>query len=79
MLTCNPDAFAATHFERGTVFVFPKNREPYTYNTSTYMEAVPESDYFGRVRECYKTQVFQTTPAKSKIAWIIVKKRLVFL
>jgi hypothetical protein len=27
LLTCNPDAPAAAHFERGNVFVFPKNRD----------------------------------------------------
>lgn len=37
LLTNNPDAPAASFFENENVLVFPKNREPYTYNTSTYL------------------------------------------
>lgn len=37
LFTNNPDAPAAEYFEEGSVRVFPKNREPYTYNTSTYL------------------------------------------
>jgi hypothetical protein len=37
LITNNPDAPAKEFVENGNVFVFPKNREPYTYNTSTYM------------------------------------------
>jgi hypothetical protein len=33
LLTCNPEATAAP-FERGNVFVFPKNREPSTPHQS---------------------------------------------
>ena len=37
LLTNNPDALGARYIEGDKVIVFPKNREPYTYNTSTYM------------------------------------------
>jgi hypothetical protein len=37
LLTNNPDAPAKEFVKKNNVFVFPKNREPYTYNTSTYM------------------------------------------
>ncbi len=37
LLTNNPRAEAMKFVEGGRTFVFPKNREPYTYNTSTYM------------------------------------------
>jgi len=37
LITNNPDAPASEFVEKDNVFVFPKNREPYTYNTSTYM------------------------------------------
>ncbi len=36
LLTNNPAAPAAQYVETSRVIVFPKNREPYTYNTSTY-------------------------------------------
>jgi len=37
LLTNNPDAPAKTYVGDANTFVFPKNREPYTYNTSTYL------------------------------------------
>lgn len=37
LLTNNPQAPAKEYLPESSVFVFPKNREPYTYNTSTYM------------------------------------------
>lgn len=37
LLTNNPDAPAKKYIDADNFFVFPKNREPYTYNTSTYM------------------------------------------
>ena len=37
LITNNPHAEAMQFVENGQTFVFPKNREPYTYNTSTYM------------------------------------------
>ncbi len=37
LMTNNLEAPAAEHIEDNRVFVFPKNREPYTYNTSTYL------------------------------------------
>ncbi len=37
LFTNNPKAPAAEYFQEGTVRIFPKNREPYTYNTSTYL------------------------------------------
>jgi len=37
LLTNNPDAPAKAHLLSEDVYVFPKNREPYTYNTSTYL------------------------------------------
>ncbi|PIR87537.1 MAG: hypothetical protein COU10_03960, partial [Candidatus Harrisonbacteria bacterium CG10_big_fil_rev_8_21_14_0_10_45_28] len=36
-ITNNPNAEAAKFIEDDKIFVSPKNREPYTYNTSTYM------------------------------------------
>ncbi|MFZ2189335.1 MAG: hypothetical protein WA057_00160 [Candidatus Magasanikiibacteriota bacterium] len=37
LLTNNPKAPAKEYLDDDKVFVFPKNKEPYTYNTSTYM------------------------------------------
>lgn len=36
LLTNNPHPPAAVHIAEEDIVVFPKNREPYTYNTSTY-------------------------------------------
>lgn len=38
--TNNPTAPASEYFDPACVFLFPRNREPYTYNTSTYMSMV---------------------------------------
>lgn len=40
LVTNTKDAEAAHLLESDHVFVFPKNREPYTYNTSTYFSPV---------------------------------------
>ena len=37
LLTNNQDAPAREYVEDNNLYIFPKNREPYTYNTSTYM------------------------------------------
>ncbi|MBT3539041.1 hypothetical protein HN481_02850 [Candidatus Parcubacteria bacterium] len=37
LLTNNVEAPAKKYIDEDKFFVFPKNREPYTYNTSTYM------------------------------------------
>lgn len=37
LITNNSEAPAKEFAEKDHIFVFPKNREPYTYNTSTYM------------------------------------------
>lgn len=37
LITNNPSAPAKEFVANENVLVFPKNREPYTYNTSTYM------------------------------------------
>lgn len=37
LLTNNSDSLAGKLLEKEMVLVFPKNREPYTYNVSTYM------------------------------------------
>ncbi|MBI2314468.1 hypothetical protein HYU93_00185 [Candidatus Daviesbacteria bacterium] len=54
LITNNPDAPASEFVEKDKVYVFPKNREPYTYNTSTYMGMI-----LGSTREDPKvTQTF---------------------
>tara|TARA_Y100000310_G_scaffold345846_1_gene471143 strand:- start:35297 stop:36235 length:939 start_codon:yes stop_codon:yes gene_type:complete len=40
LLTCNKDAEAKAIIDQDKFFVFPKNKEPYTYNTSTYMSMI---------------------------------------
>lgn len=40
LFTNNPTAPAAQHLPEDNVRVFPKNREPYTYNTSTYLSQI---------------------------------------
>jgi hypothetical protein len=40
LLTNNPSAPAKEFIDDDKFFVFPKNREPYTYNTSTYMSMI---------------------------------------
>ncbi|OJI08943.1 MAG: hypothetical protein COV08_02520 [Candidatus Vogelbacteria bacterium CG10_big_fil_rev_8_21_14_0_10_49_38] len=37
LITNNPNSEANKFVEGDNIFVFPKNREPYTYNTSTYL------------------------------------------
>ncbi len=37
LITANPKAPAAEYIAHGQVLLFPKNREPYTYNVSTYL------------------------------------------
>lgn len=37
LITTNPQAPAAEYIASGQVLLFPKNREPYTYNVSTYL------------------------------------------
>lgn len=37
LLTNNIDAPALNYFDESSVYFYPKNREPYTYNTSTYL------------------------------------------
>lgn len=37
LFTNNPDAPAGSFIEKENIHIFPKNREPYTYNTSTYL------------------------------------------
>ncbi|MBI2004621.1 hypothetical protein HYS79_00480 [Patescibacteria group bacterium] len=37
LITNNSDAPVKEFVESGDIFIFPKNREPYTYNTSTYL------------------------------------------
>ena len=37
LITNNENAPAKRYISKENLFVFPKNREPYTYNTSTYM------------------------------------------
>lgn len=37
LITTNPVAPAAEYLKEGHVQIFPKTREPYTYNTSTYL------------------------------------------
>jgi len=46
LITNNSNAPAKEFVEDKDLFVFPKNREPYTYNTSTYMGMI-----LGRTRE----------------------------
>lgn len=45
LLTNNPQAEAKEFLPASSVFVFPKNREPYTYNTSTYMGMILSKTY----------------------------------
>lgn len=52
LLTNNKDAPAQKHINSRRIFVFPKNREPYTYNVSTYFSMIysetrenPETTY----------------------------------
>ncbi len=37
LFTNNPEAPARAHVAAEDVFIFPRNREPYSYNTSTYL------------------------------------------
>lgn len=40
LLTCNPEAEAKKSMDPQKVYVLPKQAEPYTYNTSTYMSMI---------------------------------------
>ena len=40
LLTNNKDAPAKEFIDKDNVIIFPKNREPYTYNTSTYLSMI---------------------------------------
>jgi len=37
LITCNKESDSARILEEKDIFITPKNKEPYTYNTSTYM------------------------------------------
>ncbi len=50
LLTNNVDAPAKEFIDTDKLFVFPKNREPYTYNTSTYLGMI-----LGKTKEDPKT------------------------
>lgn len=61
LLTNNKDALAISHVDKS--YVFPKNPEPYTYNTSTYLSMI-----FGKTKENPKTiQTFIRRSIKNKI------------
>lgn len=61
LLTNNPHSEAAQIVGEGNIFIFPKNREPYTYNTSTYLGmilgATGESPH--AIHEFIKNQIDQ--------------------
>jgi len=64
LITNTENAEAAPYFEPENVQVFPKNREPYTYNTSTYLGMIlgatgedPEE-----IHRCITTQVAPLIP-----------------
>lgn len=40
LITHNPTPLAGDYVKKENVYVFPKNREPYTYNTSTYLGVI---------------------------------------
>lgn len=46
LITCNPEAPAAEFIDKDKIFVTPRNPEPYTFNTSTYMGMI-----LGKTRE----------------------------
>jgi len=61
LLTNNKDALAIPYVDKS--YVFPKNPEPYTYNTSTYLSMI-----FGKTKEDPKTtQDFIKKSIKNKI------------
>ncbi len=61
LLTNNPDALAIPHVDKS--YVFPKNPEPYTYNTSTYLSVI-----FGKTKEDPKAiHAFIKRSIKNKI------------
>ena len=59
LLTNNPAAPAAEYLEPGSVRVFPKNREPYTYNTSTYLSMImaDTGERAGEIKSFIETQI----------------------
>lgn len=70
LLTNNPKAPAAEVLEPERVIVFPKNREPYSYNTSTYLsllQSVTHED-IGAIQNHIASVVqplLETTPLKA--------------
>ncbi len=59
LLTNNPNPKAGEFLKGGTVVVFPKNREPYTYNTSTYLGMILSNtrEDAEKIREHIETEV----------------------
>jgi hypothetical protein len=64
LLTNTPDSPASAFLPPENVFVFPKNREPYTYNTSTYMGMLFSKTHEnpGRIRAFIESTVIPAIP-----------------
>jgi hypothetical protein len=64
LLTNTHDSPAAAFLPEESVFVFPKNREPYTYNTSTYMGMLLAKTHEnpGRLRGFIESTVIPAIP-----------------
>lgn len=64
LLTTDPNAPAAAHLPADSVYVFPRNREPYTYNTSTYLGMIfgARGEDPAAIRSHIETQVAPMIP-----------------
>ena len=64
LLTNNPEAPAREHVNASRVLVFPRNREPYTYNTSTYMGIILGStrEDPAAIHEFITTKIVESIP-----------------
>lgn len=65
LFTNNPAPAAANSFKAENIRIFPKNREPYTYNTSTYLSMIlaDESGSAAAIRQFIETEFSRLLPA----------------
>lgn len=75
LFTNNPNAPAAEYFDSSDVRVLPKNREPYTYNTSTYLSMImaDTSEDAAAIKDFIENEVAAALPEDlSAIAYTLI-------
>ena len=84
LLTCNEEAPAKEFINSKNIFFFPKNREPYTYNVSTYLSMIlsKTKENPKEILEFIQTKIDQNVPkdlSKYNSFFIIIPKKFELL